>query len=161
MPSEGPWDWMWGNKQIKGPLLIQFEEIGMLTWPPLMELQSWHPVINTLRMRQNGWHFADDTFKSSFLNENVWISLKISLKFVPKVQINNIPALIQIMAWCWLGDKPLSELMMLCWLILFTEAYICVTLPQWVKSNHCKSFGDLVPVDKIYWHNNFKWIVVT
>ena len=27
-------------------------------------------------------------------------------------QINNIPSLVQIMAWCWSGDKPLSESMM-------------------------------------------------
>ena len=44
--------------------------------------------------------FADDIFKYIFLNESVWISLKISFKFVFKVRINNIPALLQIMAWC-------------------------------------------------------------
>ena len=37
---------------------------------------------NTLRQRQNGRHFADEIFKCIFLNENVWISLKISLKFL-------------------------------------------------------------------------------
>ena len=42
--------------------------------------------------------FADDTFKRIFLNENTWISLKISMKFVPEVRIKNIPALVQIMA---------------------------------------------------------------
>ena len=52
---------------------------------------------------------ADDIFKCIFLNENIWISLKISQKFIPKGAINNIPALVQIMAWCWLGNKPLSE----------------------------------------------------
>ena len=31
-----------------------------------------------------------------FLNENIWILIKISLKFVPKGPINNIPALFQI-----------------------------------------------------------------
>ena len=46
------------------------------------------------------------------LNENVWIPIKISLKFVPKGPINNIPALVQIMAWRRTGDKPLSEPMM-------------------------------------------------
>ena len=51
--------------------------------------------INTLRPRQNCHHFANDIFKCIFLNENVWPSLKISLKFVPEVRINNIPALIQ------------------------------------------------------------------
>ena len=39
-------------------------------------------LLNTLRPRQNGRHFADDTFKRIFFNENVRISLKISLKFV-------------------------------------------------------------------------------
>ena len=41
----------------------------------------------------NGRHFPDDIFKCIFLDENVSISIKISLKFVPKGQINNIPAL--------------------------------------------------------------------
>ena len=44
-------------------------------------------VVNTLRPRQNRRHFADDTFKLIFLNENIRISIKISLKFVPKVPI--------------------------------------------------------------------------
>ena len=65
--------------------------------------------INTLRPRQNGRHFADDTFKRIFMNENVKISINISLKFVPKGLINNIPALVQIMAWRRPVDKPLSE----------------------------------------------------
>ena len=59
---------------------------------------------NTLRPRQNGRHFVDDIFKCIFLNENVWIAIKISLKFVPKDSINNIPALVQIMAWQRAGD---------------------------------------------------------
>ena len=67
---------------------------------------------NTLRPRQNGRHFPDDIFKCNFLNENIWISIKISLKFVPGGPINNIPALVQIMAWRRPGDKPLSEPMM-------------------------------------------------
>ena len=46
--------------------------------------------INTLRPRQNGRHFADDTFKRIFLYENVRISIKISMKFVPKGPVNNI-----------------------------------------------------------------------
>ena len=65
--------------------------------------------VNTLRPRQNGRHFADDTFNRIFVNENVRISIKFSLKFVPKGPINNIPALVQIMAWRRPGDKPLSE----------------------------------------------------
>ena len=41
----------------------------------------------------NGRHFADDIFKCTLLNENICISIKISLNFVP---ISNIPALVQI-----------------------------------------------------------------
>ena len=84
--------------------------------------------INTLRPRQNGRHFADDVFKCIFLNENVWISIKISLKFVPKGPINNIPAMVQIMAWRRPGDKLLSEPMM-----VSLPTHICVARPQWVK----------------------------
>ena len=43
---------------------------------------------------QNGRHFADDIFKCIFFNENVWIPIKISLKFVLKSPINNIPTLV-------------------------------------------------------------------
>ena len=69
-------------------------------------------LIITLRLRQNGRYLPDDIFKRINLNETGWISLKIWLKFVPKVRINNIPALVQIMGWRLLGDKPLSEPMM-------------------------------------------------
>ena len=49
---------------------------------PLPYLGQWNwflPVtyLNTLRPRQNGRHFPDDIFKCIFLNENVWISIKI------------------------------------------------------------------------------------
>ena len=83
---------------------------------------------NTLRPRQNGRHFADDIFKCIFLNENVWIQIKNSLKFVPQGPINNIPALVQIMAWRRSGGKPLSGPMM-----VRLPTHICVTRPQWVK----------------------------
>ena len=68
--------------------------------------------LNTLRPRQNGRQCADDNFKRMFLNESVRITIKISLEFVPKGRINNIPALVQIMAWRRQGAKPLSEPMM-------------------------------------------------
>ena len=81
-------------------------------------------LINTLRPGQNGRHFADDVFKCIFLDENEWISLNISLKFVPTGPINNIPLLVQIMAWRRPGDKPLSEPMMV----------ILLTHIRWVKN---------------------------
>ena len=70
----------------------------------------------------------DDIFKYIFLNGNLWILIKILLKLIPKGTINNIPALVHIMAWRWSGDKPLSEPMMDS---LLTHIY--VTRPQWVN----------------------------
>ena len=87
------------------------------------------PSLNTLRPRQDGRLFPDEIFKSIFFNENVQILIKISLTFVPKAPINNIPALVRKMAWRRPGDKPLSEPMMVSLL-----AHICVTRPQWVKT---------------------------
>ena len=57
------------------------------------------------------------------MNENVWISIKIPLKFVPKGPINNIPALFPIMglmptkwqAIIWNNDGH------------FTDAYMCLS----------------------------------
>ena len=65
-------------------------------------------AINLLRPRWNGQHFAHNIFKRIFSNENVWISITFSLKFVRKGPTNNTPALVQIMAWHRAGDKPLS-----------------------------------------------------
>ena len=48
------------------------------------------------------------TLSITFSCENVRISIKISLKFVPKGSIINIPALVQIMACRRIGDNPLS-----------------------------------------------------
>ena len=87
-------------------------------------------LFNTLRPGQNGRHFADDILKRIFLNENILIPIKISLKFVPEGSINNIPSLVQIMAWRRRGDKPLSETMM-----VDLPTHICVTRPQWVKKD--------------------------
>ena len=83
---------------------------------------------NSLRPRRNRRHFADAIFKWIFLNENVSILIRLSLKFVPKAPINNIPVLVQIMAWRRPGDKPSSEPMM-----VSLPTHICVTRPQWVK----------------------------
>ena len=103
--------------------------------------------LNTLRPRQNGRHFADDIFKCISVNENVCILIKISLKFVPKGPINNIQALVQVMAWRRSGDKPLSEPMMVSWL-----THICVTRPQWVKCAPQAVTLQQAPSPCLHWH---------
>ena len=77
----------------------------------------------------------DAISQTTFSNAFSWIKMfeltiliKISLKFVPKGPINNIPALVQIMAWCRPGNKPLSEPM-----VVNLPTHICVARPQWVK----------------------------
>ena len=107
------WSFLWGRLLLLMPCYLA---------PGLSQ------QFNSLRPRQNGRHFADDIFKRIFFNENIWIPIKISLKFVPKGSINNIPALVQIMAWRRPGDTPLSEPMM-----VNLPTHICVTRPQWVK----------------------------
>ena len=63
-------------------------------------------------------------FQAAFSDAFSWIKMyelrkKNSLKFVTKGPIKNIPALVQIMAWHWPGDKPLSEPMQ-----AITDAYM-------------------------------------
>ena len=81
--------------------------------------------LNTLRPKQNGRHLPDDILKCIFLNENIWISIDISLKFVHRGPINNIPTLFQVMAWRRPGNKPLSEPMM-----VRLPMHIYITRPQ-------------------------------
>ena len=76
----------------------------------------------------------DAISQTTFSNAFSWMKMHefrlrfISLKFVPKVRIDNIPALVQIMAWRRPGDKPLSEPM-----VVSLLTHICVTRPQWVN----------------------------
>ena len=114
-----------GTKQLSNFIWLSF-----LVGLPLCKFRvNTSTVLNTLRPRQNGRHFLDDIFNWIFFNENVLIPITISLKFVPKDPMTNIPALVQKMAWRRPGDKPLSEPMMVKLLML-----ICVTRPQWVNS---------------------------
>ena len=62
------------------------------------------------------------------MNDNMWISINISLNFVAVGQIKINTSLVQILAWCRSGDKPLSEPMMVSLMTL-----ICVSRPQWFK----------------------------
>ena len=83
---------------------------------------------NSSPPRQNDHHFTDYIFRCIFVNETFCILIKIPLKFVLKGPIYNIPALVQIMAWCRPGDTLLSEPMM-----VSLPTHICVTRPQWIN----------------------------
>ena len=104
------------NSKIGRPEVNEINVWRYLVWPfiwkqPAKEI--WTKNLRTfaigytcqkymqLNSRQNGRHFADGIFKRMCLNETVWIPFKISLKFVPKVWIRNIPALVQMWLECW------------------------------------------------------------
>ena len=114
------------------------------------------PLFNLCRIRfghnltHRGRHKMAAIFQTIFSNEfswmkNVWISIRISLKFVPMGPINNIPALVQIMAWRRPSSKPLSEPMMVNLL-----AHISVLRPQWVKQEHRFRQSFIVIINKWY-----------
>ena len=112
-----------------GILLLHLQDISnskvkecSITLPDV----SYPDRFNTLRPRQNWHHFADDMFKCIVLNENVWMPIEISLKFVAKGIINNNPILFKIMAWRRPGEKPLSEPMMISWLTHISIVYALV-----------------------------------
>ena len=56
------------------------------------------------------------------------ILIRILLKFISEGPIDNKSALIQVMAWCRRGDKPLPEPVQ----TQFTDTY-CGTRGRWVK----------------------------
>ena len=98
-------------------ILISFASVNylqMTTEELTLNADQYTSQLNTLRLRQDGRHLADDIFTCIFLNVEIWISIDILLNFVPKGQINNIPALVQIMARQQSGNKPLSEPMTVC-----------------------------------------------
>ena len=92
-------------------------------------LSHRYSLIHRGQDRMDWRHFAADIYKRIFLNENIWIPIKISLTFIPNGPFNNIPVLVKIMAWRRTGDKPLSDSMM-----VSLPTHICLTRPQWVNS---------------------------
>ena len=91
--------------------------------------------IFTLRPRWIGHHFA------VFLNENVWIPIEISLKFVPKGLI-----IIKSKHWFrkWLGAHQATSHYLNQWWYSFL-AHICITEPEWVKTANSDVFLNVCP----------------
>ena len=77
--------------------------------PPHVSLSKQQPrynfTVNTLRPRRNRRHFAGEIFKCILLNENVLIAITISLKYITKGPIDNIPTSNRSIekGWCHIG----------------------------------------------------------
>ena len=130
-----------------GPLWTNFSEIWIEIYN--FSFMQTHLIISSGKWRpfcpgeNESTHWGRDIMAAvSQTNENDIIPLKISLTFVPKGLINNIPTLVQVMAWRRPGDKPLSEPMMINLL-----THMCVTQPQWVKM----SFGWIFHIARQPW----------
>ena len=94
-----------------------------------------------------GRDIMDAIFQTTFSNGFSWMKIyEFRLRFhwslFLGVQFNNIPALVQIMAWRRPGDKPLFEPM-----LVFVPTHICVTRPQWVKCRSSVIFEKLRVID--------------
>ena len=76
--------------------------------------------LNSSPLGQNGSRFVGDICKYIFMNKKFCILIRISLKFVPKDLIDNMSALVQVMARRLKCDKPFPETMM----TQFTDAYM-------------------------------------
>ena len=118
---------------VTWPICSQLTQVMVIWYQSIIRIRNEN-YLDTLRPRQDGRRFSDDTFECIFLKENVIILIKISLKFVPNGPIDNITELVQIMAWRRPGDKPLSESMM-----VRLPTHICATLPQWVNIAEVKT----------------------
>ena len=127
----------WNLKVMKISVWASISINSLLSRPafPCSSIQCLQPPWP----RQNGSHFTDAIFKCILLNEIMWILLKISLKFVPKVQIDNIPTLVQIMAWHQSGDKPSSGPMIM--MLVYWRIYASIGLNELTAMSDYVRYG--------------------
>ena len=72
-----------------------------------------HKPIKTQKHKQSGHSFANNIFKFIIFDENYSIFALILLSFATKGSIYNKSALVQVLAWCRTGAKPLPEPMLI------------------------------------------------
>ena len=77
-------------------------------------------VVNSCLPGQNGRNFGTQHFQMHFLEWKWYNSDSDFTEFFFRSPIDNKPALVQVMAWRCIGDKPLPEPMM----AQFTDAYM-------------------------------------
>ena len=98
------------NHQTEMTVTIVFSSPAIET--PLTAKHLWIAVINTLRPRQNNFHFADNNFICIFLYQNDFY-FDWNFTQICSFKTNwRKSALIQIMVWQRTGNKPLTAPMM-------------------------------------------------
>ena len=95
---------LWNKSSL---YIITFDNTGV-SWKG-----TWLPHLLTHLTLDKMTAFLQMIFSAAFWwIKSFFILVKISMKFLPDGPINNNTALAQIMAWCWIGNKPLSEPML-------------------------------------------------
>ena len=117
---------VWTNDDISHSPSVSYHIEAEIKWPPLCRRHYQTHFLWVLHPR---WQIC-------CVIESRCILIEISLKFVPKGPINNIPTLVQIMAWRRPNNTPLSEPMM-----VRLPTHICVTRPQWANVGHNRTYG--------------------
>ena len=108
-----------GDKPLSAPMAVRLPTHICVT------RTQW---VNLSPPGHYGSNFADDIFICIFINEKFCVLIRILMKFVLKAPVDNNPALVQIMAWRRLGDKPLSDPM-----LTRFHWHIYVTRGRWVN----------------------------
>ena len=162
----------WWRQQFRNDHLMSLRDIGVRSSGPPLEVHiilwrlavlwlsglcvtsyvsylSLALIFDILRPRQNG-RFRGRHVEMHFFNENVWIPVKISLKFVPKGPMNNIAALVQIMAW----RRPRATHYLNQWWLVYWHIYaspglseltgrVCLLCGVGIKFNLCVILGHI------------------
>ena len=77
-------------------------KVNSVHGPVAIPCQYWHIEAETRCPTFCRWHY-----QMHFFIENEQISINVLLNFVPNGSINNISAMVSIMAWLRPGNKPL------------------------------------------------------
>ena len=87
------------------------------------------------------------------MNGQFRILIEISLKYVPKRRVDINPALIYIMTWGRIGDKPLSEPMLTRLTDTYTRHYgemSEILIPLWSSTMTLERYGRPVHIIPIH-----------
>ena len=103
----------------------------------LLQNTVWRPmhwviwdILLTRRPRQDDRNFPDDIFKRIFLNKNLWIFIKILLKFVPRVQLT----IFQHLFRKWLGTGQATSHYLNQWWLFYWLIYASLDLIELAKT---------------------------
>ena len=82
-----------------------FENVICRWWPFCLGPN----VLNHQSLDGHHTEWVVANFKTIFLNENIWVLLQILLNIMKFDYFHDKSALVYMMAWCWICNKPQSQ----------------------------------------------------